>query len=496
MRPVVRPFRLPLLLTCAVLLWGCRASPTALPVPMLAIVTESLPPAVRGAAYGEAIHAAGGDGAYHWDIVAGALPEGLALLVDDLDTDHAMVTGTADDVETATFTVRLRSGDGQSVTRQFTIPVLPEPDPLALHHRRLPPALVGAPYRVKLRANGGDGEQYDWAIVAGRLPAGLTLTDAGRFEGTPSVVETTSFAVEVRSGGLASRQDYDLAVIPHDTTAFRITLFEATDVPAGVRPHLDAALARLEAAITGNLPPVAIPDGFFSPGHCAGFGSQINGASANDLLIILSIVPIDGPGRVLGQAGPCAVRQGSSLPFAGVVVLDQDDVVPLLGTETLTDIIVHEIAHVLGFGTLWEMHGLIQGAGTPDPRFTGPRAMAEYQNSGGAGTIELENQGGAGTAEGHWRKTVFHIEIMTGFAEPVGVAQPLSRVTIASWADLGYTVNPAAADAFSLSRGAGVAPRRTAAETWRDLLGHDHVYHGPILVLHDDGGVTMMEKRR
>jgi hypothetical protein len=486
------------LLALVALLAGCRESPTApapLPVPALTIVTETLPPGMRGTAYAEGIHGDGGDLAYRWDVVAGELPRGLMLMVDDLGVDHAMVTGVPEEPGTFTFTVRLRSGDGQSVTRQLTLVVHPEPTPVALHHRRVPPALVGAPYRVRLRANGGDGQSYTWTVLAGRLPTGLTLTSAGRFEGSPAVVETTSFTVRVQSGEEAMLHEYALRVVPNDVSAFRITLFEVEELPPGVRPHLAAALARIEAAVVGNLAAVTIPETFFQPGQCGGFGPQINGTSVDDLMIILSMAAIDGPGRVLGQAGPCALRPGNRLPLAGIVVLDADDVVPLIGTETLTDIIVHEIAHVLGFGTLWELLGLIAGAGTQDPRFTGARAVAEYQRLGGSGTVELENQGGEGTAEGHWRKTRFHIELMTGFVERVGIAQPMSRVTIESWGDLGYAVNPAAAEPFALvgAGAAALAPRDEAL--WREFLGHDHVYRGPVVVLGEDGRATEVELR-
>jgi hypothetical protein len=478
--------RTPLVLLLAVVLPVC-GSPTR-PVPPLTIATESLPAAVRGEPYAEAVHAAGGDGAYTWEIVAGALPPGLVLTVDDLSVDHAIIVGIPDAVGTSTFTLRLRSGDGQSAERSFTIEVRPEPQPLAIHTQRLPPALAGASYNVELRANGGD-EGYTWQLVSGRLPTGLTLTSAGRIQGTPSMAETTTLTVEVRSGTATVRRTFTLQVVPHDTGAFRITIFAVTDIPLNVQPHVNAAVAEWERAIIGNLPAITVPPNFFGASGCGGFGQLVNGTSADDILIMVNITEIDGPGGVLGQAGPCGIRQASTLPFVGILTLDVADLTPLIGTETLTDIIAHEIAHVLGFGSLWGELGLLEGAGTADPRFTGARATAEYQALGGTGTVPLETQGGEGTRDSHWRKSVFNIELMTGFVERVGIDQPTSRVTLAQWQDMGYTVNMAAANPFALTAGS-----LRAAGHEHGVLGYDEIYRGDLHVLDAQGRRTILRR--
>jgi hypothetical protein len=481
---------LPLLLVT--LLPACRRTPTAPALARLLVETTALPAAVLGEPYAEAVHVQGGDGAYEWEIVAGALPRGLMLTVDDLGVDHGLITGTPERVEVATFTVRVRSGDGQAAERQLSLTVLPEPVAITILNPALPPPLHGASYAVRLRAEGGD-QQFTWTVVDGRLPTGLMLSAAGRIEGIPTVVETTTFTVEVRSGAGAVQQTFQLRVVPHDTQRFRITIFAVLEVPAPVMAHVAEAVAEWERAVIGNLPAVAIPETFFQSGQCGGFGPFINGASADDILLVMNIIPIDGPGRVLGQAGPCGVRGPSNLPFAGVMTLDIDDLTPLIGTETLTDIIAHEIAHALGFGSLWRLVNLVQGAGTSDPRFVGPRAVTEWQALGGTGAVPLETEGGEGTAEVHWRKTVFRRELMTGFVEPVGIDQPLSRVSIAAQADLGYSVNMAAANAFSLS--VFDAPQAEGDRHLWGELGWDEIYRGPIVVLEPDGSATAIELR-
>ncbi len=79
---------------------------------------------------------------------------------------------------------------------------------------------------------------------------------------------------------------------------------------------------------------------------------------------------------------------------------------------------------------------------------TGAGAVAEYAALGGNGPVPVEDTGGAGTAGGHWRESRFVTELMSGFIG--GPGNPLSRVTAASLADLGYEVDLDAAEPYAL----------------------------------------------
>lgn len=174
-----------------------------------------------------------------------------------------------------------------------------------------------------------------------------------------------------------------------------------------------------------------------------------DGRRLDGLLIEVSIAPIDGPEGVLGQAGPTALRPGSELPLAGIMQFDTADVERLETNASFEDVVLHEMAHVLGFGTLWARAGLVQASGTNNPRFTGAGATREYRDLGGSeAAVPIANTGGAGTREGHWRELVFGDELLTGFLS--GAERPISRLSIASFQDLGYDVDLAAADAYSL----------------------------------------------
>jgi hypothetical protein len=220
------------------------------------------------------------------------------------------------------------------------------------------------------------------------------------------------------------------------------------DVSAGQRAAFEYARARWQQVITGNLPEFALTGANQVQANACGINHPAVNEVVDDVLIFVEIVPIDGPGKVLGSAGPCMVRGASGLPILGVVRLDRDDLDAMERNGTLRAVVLHELGHVLGLGTLWSRHGLVQGAGTSDPYYTGTRAGSAFILGGGTLVtgVPLENTGGTGTRDGHWRETIFASELMTGFVNTG--ANPLSRVTVGSLLDMGYQVNFGAADAY------------------------------------------------
>lgn len=108
----------------------------------------------------------------------------------------------------------------------------------------------------------------------------------------------------------------------------------------------------------------------------------LGGEVIDDLLILAQGVPIDGTGRILGQAGPTHVRSASAtvgalLPVKGIMSFDTADLVRMEDDGTLLDVITHEMGHVLGVGTVWEDKGLLKDPRSPNPNFVGAAAMEE-----------------------------------------------------------------------------------------------------------------------
>lgn len=250
----------------------------------------------------------------------------------------------------------------------------------------------------------------------------LRLSDGA----SPSVTAATAVTV-----GAASTDPYSITV-----------RFDASVDPSR-QIAFTAAAARWAQVIRTGLSSVALT---MDAGDC-GTGAPAFSGVIDDLLIDASIVAIDGPGGILGASGPCYTRNGSGLPLYGVMQFDSADVTRLEGTGQFSSVVLHEMGHVLGFGTLWEPP-LLTGARTDAPVFNGPTAIGVWQALGGSGPVRVESTGGDGTADSHWSETTFGNELMTGYLD-FG-ANPLSALTIASLADIGYDVDLGAADPYAL----------------------------------------------
>ena len=406
----------------------------------IAIATTALPGAVRCQAYSAGLTATGADSVYTWFVDAGALPPGLSL------SSVGFISGVPSEAQIAQFTARVRSGDGQTTVQEFTVAVsAPFQVPaLSISTSILPPGLAGSSYRPLLSFSGGDCSQVTWSVVGGSLPPGVTLSASGLFTGSPTVTGTYSFTAQATNGGQSDQKGLSIRVVPDDTGRFNITRVDVVTVSPEIDQHVQAAITRWEDAIRGDLINKDIGADFLGPEHCAGFGSIPNGASVDDIIVMVNIATIDGPSKILGEAAPCAIRD-DVLPLVGILTLDDDDVSTLVGTQKLTDVVFHEIGHVLGFGTLWDTEGFhyVTGSGSSDPRFTGSQGVAEWQALGGTGNIPLAD-------DAHWRESIFGTELMTAFVSPVGTPNPFSRLTLAAMADLGFSVDYSAVDAYQL----------------------------------------------
>lgn len=200
------------------------------------------------------------------------------------------------------------------------------------------------------------------------------------------------------------------------------------------RAAFRAAADRWSRMIVENLPPV-----------------MVDGEQIDDVLVLARGRFIDGPGGILGQAGPTHLRPGSLLPAKGIMSFDTADLQSMENAGTLRDVICHEMGHVIGIGTIWRQKRLLRGAGTNDPIFTGATASREYGALRGQKRrlpVPVANTGGPGTRDAHWREIVFGSELMSGFISSRG--NPLSRVTVGSLQDLGYVVDLDAAEPFAL----------------------------------------------
>jgi hypothetical protein len=315
-----------------------------------------------------------------------------------------------------------------------------------------PANTTGCVFTVKVTDQGGApvaGETVLWTGPGGATST--TTTNAAGLSTSQNLGTRAlgSYTQRARLAGAADEAAFSYQVV--QAGGFSIDLRFVGGTPsASVRAAFEAARARWQQVITGNLPEFALTGSNAVAANECGITHPAVNEVVDDVIIFAEIVPIDGPGKILGSAGPCLIRGASRLPILGVMKLDSDDLAMMDSNGTLRDVIIHEIGHVLGLGTLWSQFSLLQGAGSSDPFYVGERAQSGFVLGGGVlhNGVPVENTGGQGTRDGHWRESRLGNELMTGFINTG--SNPLSAITIASLLDMGYQVNFGAADPYTL----------------------------------------------
>ena len=253
------------------------------------------------------------------------------------------------------------------------------------------------------------------------------------------------------------------ATVP-GTPAFNIDLVYAGGTPARkVQSAFETAAARWERIIAQDVPNHRLSSNSRNLLERL-YPGTTSPRVVDDLIIYVEVVEIDGPSGTLGAAGRLVWRLPSLLPIASFIELDRDDL-RIMSNNELATLVLHEIAHTLGFGIgPWTEHNLLKNPSldmnddpivpAPDTHFSGANAIAAFNAAGGSSysgaKVPVENTwGGSGSQDGHWRESVMQNELMTPRIGEV-VTHPLSAITIQSLADIGYTVDVTQADAYTL----------------------------------------------
>ncbi|NEX95015.1 IPT/TIG domain-containing protein, partial [Caulobacter sp. 17J65-9] len=177
--------------------------------PTITVTPASVPSATATQAYSQTLTASGGTPGYAWDLMAGTLPEGVTL------SAGGVLSGTP--VETGTFnftamaldsSIGTQYGGAQAYTLVVAAPTV------TVSPSSLPNPRAGTAYSQTLSASGAAGP-YTFAVTAGTLPAGLTLS-GGVLSGTPTetgVFNVTVTATDSTAGaGFTGSQAYTLTV--------------------------------------------------------------------------------------------------------------------------------------------------------------------------------------------------------------------------------------------------------------------------------------------
>ena len=165
---------------------------TATPAPT--ITTTTLPGGTQNIAYSATLAATGGTTPYTWSTISGTLPAGLTL------APNGVISGTPTGSGTSSFTVQVTDATAKTASKALSLTVTAAIAPPTVITTTLPSGTQNAAYSATLAATGGT-PPYNWSILSGTLPAGLTLAPNGVISGTPTGSGTSSFTVQVTDAG-------------------------------------------------------------------------------------------------------------------------------------------------------------------------------------------------------------------------------------------------------------------------------------------------------
>jgi len=362
------------------------------------------------------------------------------------------------------------------------------------------------PTNVTIELTGGTGDA-DLYIDGGNRPSDRDLY-AGCVSGSPTTAEE---CVLVNATGVYHIQVHAFSTFSGTTmtisaggavSPYNIELVFIDNGSAAQDQAVRDAAARWESIIVADVPDVNFSTSPIDANACIQGQTQIN-STIDDVRIYVVIDSIDGPLGTLAQAGPCVTRSLGNLPIVGTVSFDEADLLRLNATGDMEAVILHEMGHVIGIGTIWgeDFRDLVRNPSLPsssgvDTHFIGANATDAFDAAGGAGYAKLkvpvENKATAGSSDSHWRESVLDRELMTP-ALDAGQANPLSAITIQSVKDLGYAVDVSQADAYSVILPA-FAGARVIEPGYRLIDLSDDIRTGPIYRVTEMGEIVEIRR--
>ena len=278
-----------------------------------------------------------------------------------------------------------------------------------------------------------------------------------------------------------------------DTTRFNIALrIEGTMDPV-YRQAFERAKAKWESIIVSDFPSTFTMS---KDTQCGQF-TATKDILVDDILLFVKSAEIDGEWRILGQAGPCigtnTGANGMLQIRVGQMFFDSADLARLARENTLDAVILHEMGHTLGLGTLFQyVPNLLSDTNVSPVRYLGAGGLAGTKKidqasgfqAGTHGAPYIEDTGNPGTRLSHWKEDVYDTELMTGYLDSTS---QISAMTILALQDLGYKVDVTKADTYVWP--SGVAGRRSL----RGKGKHNH--HGIVTRSedHEEGFETVGE---
>jgi hypothetical protein len=141
---------------------------------------------MQNVAYSQTVTGSGGTGPYTFTLTAGALPTGLTL------SAGGVISGTPTGSGLSSFTIGATDTVGNTGSHAYSVNI--GTASLTVSPASLPNGTQGTAYSQTVTASGGTGP-YTFALTAGALPTGLTLSAGGVISGTPTGSGVSNFTV-------------------------------------------------------------------------------------------------------------------------------------------------------------------------------------------------------------------------------------------------------------------------------------------------------------
>ncbi|MET0616308.1 MAG: putative Ig domain-containing protein [Luteibacter sp.] len=218
----------------------------------LAFTTTSVASPTYNVAYSQQVQASGGTAPYTFSVDAGALPQGIGL------SSAGQLSGTTRQTGSFSFTLRVTDAAAHTATQAFSVTVAAPT--ITVQPASLPNGTQGTAYTSTTIAASGGAAPYTFAVSAGALPGGLSLSTAGVLSGTPTAAGTFNATVRATdAGGITGTRPYTIVIaappLSITTTsladmAYNQAYSQQVQVTGGVPPYTYSIVSGAPPGIT------------------------------------------------------------------------------------------------------------------------------------------------------------------------------------------------------------------------------------------------------
>lgn len=294
--------------------------------------------------------------------------------------------------------------------------------------------MAGQPVRFSATTGGGQ--------LAGADTAMISLTDADGIAVAPVWTLGKSTVPQTLNATIgAVSVEVPATVVTH----LAIDVRYVGPVDPATHQAMTGAVNRLTAMLTDGPRPMTITNVDLDA-RCGvvGIGRLTEQTSA--VIVYVTEATFLG-GDLAGGARVCLSRPDGALPAVAFIQVNAAAVSRMKEENWLEDTMLHELFHAMGFGSFWRTRAAMTRTNLVTTNTFGG-AQAQQACSQMSAPIAAACAGGVPLSSelAHWNLGVFGNEMMTQSTR--AGARPVSAMTLAAMADVGYTVNLHAADRF------------------------------------------------